>query len=84
MLVNIHICTDFSLLFAQVTALLVIHLNLQRWLLVVILIFGGFITFGIISKLGEKLMEKHEEKERMTLKLEEEAVDVPAPNHLPK
>ena len=49
--------------FFQVTAFAVIPMTLNRGILSGCLLFGGFIFFFVISKIGEKFLEKFEAKE---------------------
>ena len=50
----------FILIFQQVTALCVIPMTWQFWILVVGLITGGGLLFYVLARLGEKLIEKNE------------------------
>ena len=46
----------------QITALIVIPITLNRGILCGSLIFGGFVFFFLVSKAGQMLMQKYEER----------------------
>ena len=46
----------------QITAFVVIPITLNRGILCACLLVGGFLFFFVVSKLGEKLLEKLESK----------------------
>ncbi len=51
---------NFSIIFQQVTALCVIPMTWQFWILIVGLITGGGLLFYVLARIGEKLIEKNE------------------------
>ena len=54
-------CNNTTLDF-QITAFVVIPMTINRGILCACLIIGGFIFFLIVSKVGQKLLEREEAK----------------------
>ena len=48
----------------QVTALVVISMTWQYWVIVVSLVIGGGLLFFVLSVLGERLLRLEEEREK--------------------
>jgi len=56
----------------QVTALVVIPMSWEYWVLVETLIVGGGILFVVLSHLGQKLLESYDRRDMEAANTEEE------------
>jgi uncharacterized membrane protein YdjX (TVP38/TMEM64 family) len=49
----------------QVSAVIIIHMTWQLWVLTVVLVVGGALLFYLMMYVGERLVQKQIEKEKM-------------------
>ncbi len=67
----------------QITALCLIKMNGERWVLVVCLIIGGGVLFNILSIFGHRMLRQFEEEEKVK-KIELELNRIWGANHRKK